>query len=213
MRRTARVVFGLTAATLLSFGALFFSAFHTSAALNKSEIAGSSVRLQIGALGSCSATHIGGGRFVTAAHCVGHAPITVKTDTGAEAPAEALWSSKLYDIALLRAKDLKVRHANIDCRLAVPGTPVYAIGNPLGLEFIKTRGEIVSKELTGAVRVGGNEIWQERLVVDITIAPGSSGGGLFNEQDWLVGVTVGVYGGYRYGIVVPSTTVCQLLGR
>lgn len=204
---------GLAAASALSFTALFGAAIY-AASPEVQNVAGASVKLQIGALGACSATHIGGGKFVTAWHCTtSSAKITIGTDTGAAADAEVLWSSKLYDIALVRAEGLNLRKAEVSCDMAAPGTPVYAVGNPLGLEFIKTSGTVVSKGITGALNVGGDVIWQERVIADITIAPGSSGGGLFNEQGRLVGVTVGSYIGFRYAIVVPGTTVCQLLGR
>lgn len=210
------VLDSLARGILISFvaaAALLAAALLASNAAGNTPSAGDSVRLLIGDTGICSATHIGGGRFVTAAHCTGHGGITVQTDSDDKASAEVLWSSKLYDLALLRAEGLRLRAAGIDCNDAAPGTPVYAVGNPLGLDFIRTTGTVVSKRYTGEVRVDGDKTWRERLIADITIAPGSSGGGLFNGAGRLVGVNVGIFNGYRYAIVVPSSTVCQLLGR
>ncbi len=203
---------GLAAASALAFAALFGAAVYAAAPAG---LAGSSVQLRTNEDKTfCSATHIGGGRFVTAWHCVDAVKdIAVATEAGEKAGAEVLWSNKLYDLALVRATELHLRKAEIDCHLVEPGTPVVAIGNPIGMEFIRTEGKVVSKLITGAVKVDSDMLWQERIVSDLTIAPGSSGGGLFDLQGRLVGVNVGAYVGLHYALSVPSTTVCQLLGR
>lgn len=60
------------------------------------------------------------------------------------------------------------------------GDSVIAIGTPLGIEKFISKG-IVSKEIYN--RDGTMEILH-----DATIAPGSSGGGLFNENGELIGI-------------------------
>jgi S1-C subfamily serine protease len=216
-KRTARSaskhIAGLVLATVLAVAALYAAAISAATAVGP-ELAGSSVQLRVERGAFCSATHIGGGRFITAAHCMAFPQFSVRTDKDDTAPAEVLWKNELYDLALVRAGGLNVARAEIDCRLAQPGTSVYAVGNPLGLEFVRTGGTVISKEITGAVTVGYTETWKERIVADITIAPGSSGGGLFDtETGSLVGVNVGIYSGFRYAVAVPSTTVCAMLGR
>lgn len=55
----------------------------------------------------------------------------------------------------------------------------------------------------------------------MTIIPGMSGGGVFNANGDVVGISVGTgimqvgFGGswIRIGIVVPGKTVCDLMGR
>jgi serine protease Do len=65
------------------------------------------------------------------------------------------------------------------------GEKVYAIGSPLGLELTLTDG------LVSALRVAANEILPD-IQTSAPIAPGSSGGGLFDEDGRLVGVTVAI---------------------
>lgn len=211
----SKKVAGLATATALSITALVGGAYAVSTPAT--QLAGSSVQLRRTSDDAlfCSATHIGGGKFITAWHCVDAVKqASVATDTGEKAAAEVLWSSKLYDLALVRATGLELRPAAIDCGLAPVGTPVFAVGNPLGLEFIRTEGKVITKEIRGAMTVGFDKIWEERIFSNITIAPGSSGGGLFNAATGkLVGVNVGAFIGFNYAISVPSTTVCQLLGR
>lgn len=65
------------------------------------------------------------------------------------------------------------------------GEKVYAIGSPLGLELTLTDG------LVSALRVAPNETLPD-IQTSAAIAPGSSGGGLFDEEGRLIGVTVAI---------------------
>jgi serine protease Do len=65
------------------------------------------------------------------------------------------------------------------------GEKVYAIGSPLGLELSLTDG------LVSALRVATNETLPD-IQTSAAIAPGSSGGGLFDEDGRLIGVTVAI---------------------
>ncbi len=65
------------------------------------------------------------------------------------------------------------------------GEKVYAIGSPLGLELSLTDG------LVSALRVAPNETLPD-IQTSAAIAPGSSGGGLFDAEGRLVGVTVAI---------------------
>lgn len=160
----------------------------------------------------CSATHIGGGNILTAAHCTWGGPIVVKTAASA-IPAEVMWSIDTYDLALLHADGLKMRGAAIDCGLAAPGDLVHIVGNPLGMASVLAYGTVASDLITGELQVDGHSVWKERVLVDMTVAPGDSGGGLFDRANRLIGVVVGMITGYRYAFVVPSSTVCKVLGR
>ena len=205
---------GYVGISLIALACLGFTAIGVSTKAGTSDVVDASVRLSIASgAGVCSATHIGAGRFLTAAHCTGSGDIEVVTENGTTAAAEVLWSAKPYDLALLRADGLRLRSAQIDCHLAKPGSAVTAVGNPLGMSFIRTPGLIVSGLQTDEVLIGGEKVWRERFIADVTVAPGSSGGGLFNDIGRLVGVVVGMAPPFRYAFVVPSTTVCQLLGR
>ena len=65
------------------------------------------------------------------------------------------------------------------------GEKVYAIGSPLGLELTLTDG------LVSALRHLGNEPLPD-IQTSAAIAPGSSGGGLFDFDGRLIGVTVAI---------------------
>ncbi len=101
---------------------------------------------------------------------------------------EVLAASQKHDLALLRveAKDLPTLALG-DSDAMRPGDPVVAIGNPLGLE------DTVSNGLVSARRTIHEGI--EVLQVSAPIAPGSSGGPLFNERGEVVGIAEAVIQG------------------
>lgn len=197
--------------TVAAIVCLTGAALLAASRVEKPNMAGAAVRLEApGVNGVCSGVHLGNGRFLTASHCTWGGALKVKTDRGESADAEVLWSTNTYDLALLYAKGLSLQKAAVDCHLARPGDSVNTIGNPLGLAFVKTKGQIVSGLQTGEVQIEGRAVWRERIIADMTVAPGNSGGPLFDDLGRIVGTIVGMMPPFRYAIVVPSTTICKL---
>src|SRR5476649_1726632 len=83
-----------------------------------------------------------------------------------------------------------------------PGARVYAIGAPEGLELSITEG------LVSALRnIDGVRVFQSSA----PISPGSSGGGLFDDQGNLIGITTFRIGeGQDLNFAVSSDNVRQL---
>lgn len=165
--------------------------------------------------GHGSGVHIGNGLVLSAAHVPeGVKVVILKTKDGRTRPAEVLWSSKEYDIAMLRTKDKTIDAATLDCRVAQVGEAITSYGNPLRVEFAAAYGRIA-----GEPRAFGH--WRSVFVTDITTVMGQSGGPVFDAEGRLIGITVGVLAaplGFSsslvgYGFVVPSRAVCDLLAR
>ena len=99
-----------------------------------------------------------------------------------------------HDLPSLALGDSEVMHA---------GDPIVAIGHPLGLE------DTVSNGLISAVRaIDGITVLQ----ISAPIAPGSSGGPIFNERGEVIGVcTALLQGGQNLSFGVPSKYVRGLL--
>jgi serine protease Do len=161
-----------------------------------------------------SGTHIGGGFIITAAHVVKNAEsVSVTGDNGASYGVEVLWVNTAYDVALLQLNPPAVRWVGVSPLFCAPnhtGQKVQAFGNPMGVKFVYTRGEI-----NGPARQFGP--WQRVVPLDMTTIYGQSGGGIIDQSGNLVGVTVGLlptpYGIGAFGWAVPAESVCMLMGR
>lgn len=87
------------------------------------------------------------------------------------------------------------------------GARVYAIGNPRGLETTISDGM-----LSGIRRNERADL--EALQITTPIAPGSSGGGLFDAQGRLIGITKSVLKeGQNLNIAIPATWITEMPTR
>lgn len=102
----------------------------------------------------------------------------------------------------LSAPALRLRASNT---LAV-GETVHAVGNPLGFGLSVSSGTIAAlAPFQGEARV---------VVTSAPISPGSSGGGLFDKDGRLVGVTTVTLGvGQSLNIALPAEGITELMKR
>lgn len=166
-----------------------------------------------------SAFHIGGGRIVTAAHVVvGAKVVSIKSWDGRISSATVVAVDEKTDVAILQT-NMKLLAADLSCGVVPVGTPLMAIGNPMGQEFVTVWGKVA-----GAPRDGLGRLL---YVTDMTTVMGQSGGGVFADGR-VIGVTSAVMlaplqipgssGSYvptivGLGYVVPSTVVCEMIAK
>jgi len=130
------------------------------------------------------------GLIVANAHVVGNAPsVHVEDADGRRFEAEVVARDAYSDLALIRPGiGVTWRPAPLGRSGSLTiGNWVIAIGNPLGLHHTVTLG-IVS----GLARSLRDDM-PELIQTDVAVNPGSSGGGLFNLDGNLVGITSGSY--------------------
>ncbi len=144
---------------------------------------------------------VGKNEVATNCHVIsGAATIAVRQLTGARGresykmQASVAAQNKDRDLCLLSVKDISIPPAPTPLSLTAAhnvsiGEEVYAIGTPQGLELSISRG-IVS-QLRGDYGKRSAPIIQ----TDAAISPGSSGGGLFNEDGALIGITTFKFSG------------------
>jgi len=181
------------------------------------------VLLNIGSFGHGSGVVIGNGRYILTAGHVADAARQLKTSievvstTGIKSKTTILWQSTIqdtgYDIALLRIDstnwDDVVESADVSCKAPYIGEAVMAAGNPLQVEWVEMHGQVASAK--DQIIAG----WLHVRALDLTGGAGMSGGPVFDVKTGkVVGIVVAGYGQISpLMLMVPSSSVCDLLGR
>lgn len=144
------------------------------------------------------------GLVVTNHHVVEGAPsVQVRLPDGRKFEARVIGSDPATDLALLRlegATELPVVTLG-DSRTLEVGDWVVAMGNPMGLEHSATVG-ILSGKGRGSLGLY-RDSYIDFLQTDADIAPGSSGGPLFNLRGEVVGINTAVGSQLRPGFSIP----------
>ncbi len=106
------------------------------------------------------------------------------------------------DLAVIKIDKTNLKAATVgDSSKIVLGEKVVAIGSPIGLFNTVSEGII-------------SLIWQNELQTTAPISHGSSGGGLFNMQGELVGITyAGITEGENLGFVIPVNKLSYVSGK
>jgi serine protease Do len=115
------------------------------------------------------------------------------------------------DLALLTAPGIDAAVVTLgDSSLLRPGTPVVAIGNPLGFIGALSSGVVHS---VGRVNVyGPNQLAGDWICADVRLAPGNSGGPLADFHGQVIGINTMVAAG-GLAFAVPSRAVQRFLAR
>lgn len=144
-----------------------------------------------------------GGKIVTNKHVVQGGTALIDLG-GVRIPAALESSDDLNDIAVLTvAAEISAEPLILADKTPPPGSNVFAIGNPRGLEK-----SISSGVLSGVRTVGKRELIQ----ITTPISPGSSGGPVFESSGKVIGVTVGsIEEGQNLNFAVPASAVIKLL--
>ncbi|MBK6972667.1 MAG: serine protease [Sterolibacteriaceae bacterium] len=118
----------------------------------------------------------------TNCHVIRGAPrIYIDAGTNPRIVAKLQYSDTERDLCFLFAADLDApKVSEISWSVPPPGTRVFAIGAPLGLDLTLSEGIVSGLRQTRSTSV---------IQTTAAISPGSSGGGLFDETGALVGIT------------------------
>lgn len=154
--------------------------------------------------GQGSGVAVGKGLVATNCHVVRRA-VAIRV-ASPEGEFQALWTRHLpgHDLCLLSVPGFvagvpPLRPAG---SLKV-GEAVYAVGNPLGF------GLSVSRGLIAVIRLGER---YPALVANAPMSPGSSGGGLFDREGRLLGLTTAILrSGQNLNRILPADALADLL--
>ncbi len=147
--------------------------------------------------------------IITNAHVVHGANLSVTSWEGKNVSGSVLRIDKRRDLALLSAPGLNAPASSLgDSDTLRPGTPLLAIGNPLGFVGAVSSGVVHAVGPIGMNALGGLS-W---IQADVRLAPGNSGGPLADFQGQIVGInTMIAFGGLAFA--VPSRAVQVFLAR
>ncbi|MQB00679.1 MAG: trypsin-like serine protease [Actinobacteria bacterium] len=138
---------------------------------------------ETGGLGSGVIVANEGRLVLTAKHVTeGAQKIVVALDDRTKYEGTVVWAAKDADLALIKLKGCGKLPEEPTLRVRTDpqlGEPIYVIGNPLGVHAILTQGHVASERIDGG-----------DLFVDVSIAPGNSGGGVFDANGKLIGIVV-----------------------
>ena len=122
------------------------------------------------------------GLIATNLHVIGEArPVKVRFHNGRELAATKIYASdRQFDLAIIRVSADNLKPLSLSPDATVPqGTPVVALGNPMGL-----RHSVVNGIVSGTRQVDEREMIQ----LAIPIEPGNSGGPLLNLKQEVIGI-------------------------
>jgi TonB family protein len=151
------------------------------------------------------------GEIITNCHVVRNAAILQVRKEGRSSPAHLHFADTARDLCQLQAtqassfsRPVRGLVAMTDLRV---GQRVYAVGSPRGLELTLSDG------LISGLRHGADGSI-ERIQTTAPISPGSSGGGLFDQEGRLVGITTfQLKEGQNLNFALPAPWVLELSSR
>lgn len=159
--------------------------------------------------------------IVTNNHVVeGATKLEVSLYNGEKVSAEIVGTDALTDLAVLKI-DSKYVEATAqfgDSSTLRPGDEVYAIGNPLGLDFARTVTSGIVSAVNRSIAVttsAGN--WETNVIqTDAAINPGNSGGALINPEGLVIGINslkIADSGVEGLGFAIPSNDFIPIVNQ
>ncbi len=160
-------------------------------------------------IGSGSAVVVGSGQLITNCHVLGKAKAVAVRKENVSYGAKLLHADVQRDLCLLKVDNFNAASVEIATLAQTKvGAKSYAIGNPQGFEQTISEGLV-----SGLRRNDKGEI--EYVQTSAPISPGSSGGGLFDDQGRLIGVTTRGYleGAQNLNFAVPAQWIAEVPAR
>lgn len=160
------------------------------------------------------------GYILTNQHVAGnkYSSCYVTLDDANTYEGSVVWSDSNIDLAIVKINKASLDYLPLgdsdDLKLA---QDVFAIGNPLGLDFQKTvtKGIISSLNRTIKIEEENQNVYMEDLIqTDATINEGNSGGALINTEGQLIGInSVKINNAEGIGFAVPINIVKPIINK
>jgi serine protease Do len=157
--------------------------------------------------GNGSAVVLTDEQVITNAHVIQAGPLAVESWEGKTVSASVLKIDLGRDLALLSAPGLHAPSSQLgDSNELRAGTPVIAVGNPMGFVGAVSTGIV---HAIGPAAPISKSLW---IHADVRLAPGNSGGPLADLQGRIVGINTMIVSG-GLALAIPSRAVQSFLTR
>lgn len=157
-----------------------------------------------------TATHLGNGRFLTAAHVINGSENGTLTDwRGAKVPYVVVINHASSDVAVIQAQEpITLPSRTIDCRYPRIGEEVEVVGHPLQWSFVYSWGRVA----TGPTTVTG---FGSGVFIAMPVAQGHSGSAVLDRDGRIIGIVnagmVDSGGNAGFTFSVSGRTICGVL--
>ncbi|WHX98790.1 S1C family serine protease [Neobacillus sp. DY30] len=159
--------------------------------------------------------------IVTNNHVVeGATKLEISLYNGEKVGAEIVGTDALTDLAVLKidSKHVEAIAQFGDSSTLRPGDEVYAIGNPLGLEFSRTVTQGIVSAVDRSIDVSTSAgTWETNVIqTDAAINPGNSGGALINPEGLVIGINslkISESGVEGLGFAIPSNDLIPIVNQ
>ena len=154
--------------------------------------------------------HVSGGKY---SNCF------VTLENGKVYNGTVIWSDNNLDLSIIKISANGLEYINLgDSDNISLADDVYAIGNPIGIEFQRTITKGVISGINRTIKISETEnsgAYMEDLIqTDATINEGNSGGPLINKDGELIGInTVKISEAEGIGFAVPVNIIKPILER
>ena len=158
------------------------------------------------------------GYIITNCHVSGNKYSTcyVTIENGEKYDGNVVWADENLDLAVVKIKANGLNYLSLgDSDSLKLGQNVYAIGNPIGIEFQRTVTAGIISGLNRTIKITdeATESYMEDLIqTDASINSGNSGGPLINEQGELIGInSVKISSAEGIGFAIPINIIKTII--
>lgn len=140
----------------------------------------------------------------------------VTLENGATHNGTVIWADSNLDLAIVKITASQLDYMNLaDSDKINLAEEVYAIGNPIGIEFQRTVTKGIISGIDRTIKLADTETYMEDLIqTDATINEGNSGGALINKNGELIGInTVKISDAEGIGFAVPINIIKPILEK
>ena len=160
------------------------------------------------------------GYILTNQHVAGnkYSSCFVTLEDGKSYEGNVVWSDSNIDLAIVKISKGNLQYLKLgDSDSIKLAEDVYAIGNPIGMDFQRTVTKGIISALDRTIQIEdetGSNYMEDLIQTDATINEGNSGGALINQNGELIGInSVKISDAEGIGFAVPVNIIKPIINK